>query len=537
MGASSSTAQTSGEQQELESLAVSMGALKMLQNAFSKLSDPQTNTIPLKSLKDCFCLNISNSRSEANLLPDCFPKLLIHLGPAIVDLFLSADEGVHWIEFLRGYIRCCGRTAASTSLNTLYKLYAAMCAKADIPLKLEFEADDSDSKISGYLMSSDVLMLLLMCWLMAQSSRILKLPKDRATVFLPDINNLVLSALVSCSEVGNDFYPLDCNISGLKNHISAQKLHIWALTTVPGLAYCFTHYVHDRLQMCATSEDKLDPLVLSVSDSTSREVHNTQLLKCGKAWAISLSLRGSLSEEISRACFPSDGIGALEKPLYRSSFQGKGLNRFWSNVEGYHGPLLILISASSEDAPDSGNNIRRWVIGALTQQGFENRDTFYGSSGYLYAISPIFHVFSPIGKDKNFVYSHLHPTGRLYEPHPKPVGIAFGGTVGNERIFIDEDFARVTVRHHAFDKTYQPGSLVPNQGFLAIEAAILDIEVWGFGGKTAKEDQGAYKKREQLFSEQRRTVDLKTFGNWEDSPEKMMMDMVSDPNRVQREDR
>lgn len=59
------------------------------------------------------------------------------------------------------------------------------------------------------------------------------------------------------------------------------------------------------------------------------------------------------------------------------------------------------------------------------------------------------------------MYSHLHPKG--YEPHPKPVGVAFGGSVGNERIFIDEDFAKVTVRHHAADKTYQPGSLFPNQ--------------------------------------------------------------------------
>lgn len=32
-------------------------------------------------------------------------------------------------------------------------------------------------------------------------------------------------------------------------------------------------------------------------------------------------------------------------------------------------------------------------------------------------------------------------------------------------------------------------------------------------------------------------VDLKTFANWEDSPEKMMMEMVSDPNKVRREDR
>jgi len=67
------------------------------------------------------------------------------------------------------------------------------------------------------------------------------------------------------------------------------------------------------------------------------------------------------------------------------------------------------------------------------------------------------------GKEKNFVYSHLHPTGRAYQSHPTPVGVAFGGTPGNERIFIDEDFSKVTIRHHAVDKTYQSGSLLPDQ--------------------------------------------------------------------------
>lgn len=103
------------------------------------------------------------------------------------------------------------------------------------------------------------------------------------------------------------------------------------------------------------------------------------------------------------------------------------------------------------------------------------------------------------------------------------------------------------------------------QGFLPVEASILEMEVWGFGGSKAKEVQSAHHKREQLFTEQRRKVlqfpfsppvivelstqlhtmytfgsvqvNLKTFGDWEDSPEKMMMDMVADPNRVKREDR
>lgn len=70
---------------------------------------------------------------------------------------------------------------------------------------------------------------------------------------------------------------------------------------------------------------------------------------------------------------------------------------------------------------------------------------------------------STSGKEKNFAYSHLHPSGRVYDANPKPVGIGFGGTQGNERIFIDEDFAKITIRHHAVDKTYQPGSLFPNQ--------------------------------------------------------------------------
>lgn len=44
------------------------------------------------------------------------------------------------------------------------------------------------------------------------------------------------------------------------------------------------------------------------------------------------------------------------------------------------------------------------------------------------------------------------------------------------------------------------------QGFLPVEASILEVEVWGFGGKAAKQQQDSYKKRETLFTEQRRKV-------------------------------
>lgn len=73
------------------------------------------------------------------------------------------------------------------------------------------------------------------------------------------------------------------------------------------------------------------------------------------------------------------------------------MNRFWSNVEGYNGPMLILVAASLGDVHDDNGTVRRWILGILTHQAFENRDTFYGSSGNLYAISPVFNAFPSSG--------------------------------------------------------------------------------------------------------------------------------------------
>ncbi|XP_044475947.1 uncharacterized protein LOC123203584 isoform X1 [Mangifera indica] len=204
----------------------------------------------------------------------------------------------------------------------------------------------------------------------------------------------------------------------------------------------------------------LGPSTSSLGDISYTNVHNNYLLSRGRAFSISLTYR-TVCEEVLKLCCPFGSDETDESLVYKSSLHGKGLNRFWSKVEGYHGPLLILVSAVSKNDHGGDASARKWIIGALTDQGFENRDAFYGSAGNLYSISPVFHAFLPSGKEKNFVYSHLHPTGKVYESHPKPVGIVFGGTIGNERIFIDEDFAKITVHHHAVDKTYRPGSLIP----------------------------------------------------------------------------
>ncbi|KAF8071395.1 hypothetical protein N665_1129s0005 [Sinapis alba] len=239
--------------------------------------------------------------------------------------------------------------------------------------------------------------------------------------------------------------------------------------------------------------------------SASKTCQNT-LLTCGRAWSISLACKNTISEEILSSCFPCTSDETNENLLYRSYHHGKCMNRMWDNVQGYHAPILILVSASCGDDHEGTSRERKWVIGAILQQGFKNRDTFYENSGNLFSIIPVFHAFSSSD----------------YDATPKPVGFRFGGTQGNERVFIDEDFAKVTIRHHAVDKTYEPGSLFPNQAL---------------GGKAAKEVQEAYKKREDLFTDQRRKIDLKTFTNWEDSPEKMMMNIMGNPNAPRKEER
>ncbi|KAK9136232.1 hypothetical protein Syun_015562 [Stephania yunnanensis] len=534
---------TSREQHELESLAASTGALPDLHKSFAKLSDPQTNSIPLSTIHDLFSVKVANLINSddgvASSTQNSFLKLLSQLGQTIVDLFFVADEGggVNWIEFLRGYTKCCARMPVSMSIHTLCRVFAAASEKAGFLKDLGFEFYDTDCKISGNFTPGDLIILLWLCWVMSQVTKRVPLFKVEDKLGLPDIDHIVLSAISTCVEARDELKMWDCSALDLEVQLPAQNVHAWILKTVPGLADCFSQYVHARIQ-CGSSEDDLDCSSLLLECSPPMESNEAHILTWGRAWAISLTLRSTLSEEVLNVCVPK-----AENLLYReqiipwwtwSSLHGKGLNRFWSNIEGYSGPMLILVSGNS---PEVESSIGRWVIGVLTQQGFENKDVFYGSSGELYAISPVFHVFPPSGKEKNFVYSHLHLSSRVYEPRPKPVCLSFGGTMGNERIFIDEDFAKVIVRHHAVDKTYQHGSLIPNQGFLPVEATILGVEVWGLGGEKSKRVQDMYKKREEMFTEQRRKVDLKTFASWEDSPEKMMMDMISDPNSVRREDR
>ena len=67
------------------------------------------------------------------------------------------------------------------------------------------------------------------------------------------------------------------------------------------------------------------------------------------------------------------------------------------------------------------------------------------------------------------MYTHAKVAGQAYQATPTPQGIGFGGGSGKERVWVDAELGTVLLRHHALDKTYGAGELVPNQVQLACQ--------------------------------------------------------------------
>lgn len=188
-------------------------------------------------------------------MPESFPAILDQVGLTITELFFIPEEGgVTWVEFLKGYSKCCGKTSASVLLNTLIRVFDATMVKIGLPSKLEFVSHEDEFKMSGSLLPSDVLIFLWMCWTMSWDSRTFKFSGSNSNLLLPDINNLVLSSVTSCAEVGNTVNVWDCNIVGLAVEVPVGAFLTWAIKTVPDLPDGFLQFVHARILEAPTRE-------------------------------------------------------------------------------------------------------------------------------------------------------------------------------------------------------------------------------------------------------------------------------------------
>lgn len=182
---------------------------------------------------------------------DSFPVLLDHLGSSLVDQFFMADKGgISWVEFVKGYNKCCARVSASISLNMLLRVFLDITGRANVPVNFEFESGDDDSKMNGYLLPSHVFLLLSTCWVMSWGSRDLK---GKGNISVPDLSHLVMSAITSCAEVEGGLNVWDCDVSSLEVQLPAGKFITWVMSTVPCLPDCLRLYFHARLHMAVTA--------------------------------------------------------------------------------------------------------------------------------------------------------------------------------------------------------------------------------------------------------------------------------------------
>ncbi|KAG0617387.1 hypothetical protein M758_5G186300 [Ceratodon purpureus] len=549
MGNSTSTSEGGGGEEHSQLERKLQSDLTFLKRAFSTLSaskDGNQQIIPISTLERVFNLAPLNVIDKVPSVDQSdLPLFISEIGSAVTRTFFNSESGqVDWPLFLSGFDLCCRQGLGAAKLKMLFAVFVKGKREHDLLPGLKVEGDQD---LTGFVTMSQLQDILLLCWLLMCHTRLENVKDDKDLhVALPNLHPLLASCHAAASGAS-----ADTAWKG-KEEISMDKVTSWVLSTIPGITDCLAQYVKAHLQRLALeekiikSDDKPAPQgtgaadkMEQVLDSETAEVVAPGLLTLGTAWAVGLSQRDSSgSGLVTAACDLWSSSNSYPTLLYRASSHGRGINRFWTRVEGYKAPLLLLISGTSTEGDNNKPTGENWVVGALIPGGFDNKEVFYGNSGCcLFAISPHFVPLRSTGRETNYVYSHKRTPGSVYRSNPKPEGVGFGGSQGKERLWLDDEFVNVTVQHHALDKSYHSGSLVPGQGYGPVKGRVGEVEVWGLGGASADEEQAKFQHRENLFSEQRRKVDLKNFGNWKDSPEAMMMDMVSNPSKAAREER
>ncbi|KAL2894773.1 Prolactin-7B1 [Bienertia sinuspersici] len=91
-------------------------------------------------------------------------------------------------------------------------------------------------------------MMIWVCWIMSWNSSSSKCALESKHVTIPDLNHLILSAVISCMDNSSDIDVWDTDVLHLEAELTAGKIHLWAIRTVPYLAECFSNFITSRLK-------------------------------------------------------------------------------------------------------------------------------------------------------------------------------------------------------------------------------------------------------------------------------------------------
>jgi hypothetical protein len=76
-------------------------------------------------------------------------------------------------------------------------------------------------------------------------------------------------------------------------------------------------FVSHMIFLLNQQQDTLESSSSSLREISSEKACNSCLLTCGKAWAISLTIRSAISQEILNPYFPSNSDATDENLIYR----------------------------------------------------------------------------------------------------------------------------------------------------------------------------------------------------------------------------
>eukprot|EP01126_Amoeba_proteus_P006764 TRINITY_DN12370_c0_g1_i2.p1 TRINITY_DN12370_c0_g1~~TRINITY_DN12370_c0_g1_i2.p1 ORF type:complete len:478 (+),score=81.56 TRINITY_DN12370_c0_g1_i2:336-1769(+) len=192
--------------------------------------------------------------------------------------------------------------------------------------------------------------------------------------------------------------------------------------------------------------------------------------------------------------------------LFSAGSHGCSFGRLAAQVAGYGAPTVLLIRTEKKE-----------IFGAYVSVAWHPRSSHYkDSNSFLFSLLPNLAIYRSVGENNFYFYDVKTKFSNI------PQGIGFGGRLEHFRLFVTNDLSNGYAT--GIDSTYERGKLSSETNF-----NISNLEIWGMGGKEAKEKQIASRKaREEQMSKRKVNAAVAYSGGngWEDGADKFIMDLA-----------
>eukprot|EP00939_MAST-03C_sp_MAST-3C-sp1_P002040 g2040.t1 len=285
------------------------------------------------------------------------------------------------------------------------------------------------------------------------------------------------SSLTDVEERGVDLSRLVKSVLGGRSSVTFSDLLTWSFSKGRSLSRAFGAFVYAR---CKLGGDRGLP---------------------GPARVFRWPLLGAKSvlrrEDVFSLAMCAESLQGRWDLLYDVS-HGRSFDRLCFDLLGYAGPTLVVIR------DQKGNVFGAFASCPWSEEVGEKK--FFGDpNSFLFSVRPKFNVMRTSGDAQDENYLYLNRAG-----YSLPHGLAFGGSIGNFRLWLCEDFGTDKCRASARGvTTYERGRLrtATSSGAEGSSFLVDELEVWGLGGEDALLAQATRRDESARIREKMRKVD------------------------------